>query len=58
MSTPDLFPPEAEIAATWCHGCNQERPINAIYLPYVPDGIQSCRHCQPRTTPPIQNPLL
>lgn len=34
------------VVNVWCHGCGTERPINAVYAPYVVDGIQSCRHCR------------
>jgi hypothetical protein len=30
----------------FCHGCGCDRPVNAVYLPYLVDGIKSCRFCR------------
>ena len=38
---------KTEIGLVHCHGCNAQRVINAVYLPYVRDtGIESCRFCR------------
>lgn len=31
----------------WCEGCQMERVMNAVYLPYIPDAtIRDCRFCR------------
>jgi hypothetical protein len=37
----------SEVVPVWCHGCQMERTMNAVYAPYVRDvGLQSCRFCR------------
>lgn len=40
---------QSAVVNVWCHGCQTEQPMNAIYAPYVTDGIQSCRFCRDKT---------
>lgn len=34
------------LGLVWCHGCGAQRAVNAAYLPYLKNGIQSCRFCR------------
>lgn len=41
----------AEVVSVWCHGCQMERTMNAVYAPYVQDiGLKSCRFCREENT--------
>jgi peptide methionine sulfoxide reductase MsrB len=37
---------QSEVVMVMCHGCGTEQPVNAVYAPYVMDGISSCRACR------------
>lgn len=37
---------QSEIAMVKCRGCNTDQPVNKVYLPYLADGISSCRNCR------------
>lgn len=36
----------SEVVLVRCNGCGCDAPVNKVYLPYVTDGIQSCRKCR------------
>lgn len=36
----------SEIAMVKCRKCNTDQPVNKVYLPYLSDGISSCRKCR------------
>ena len=36
----------SQVVMVQCKGCGCDAPINKVYLPYVTDGIQSCRNCR------------
>lgn len=40
---------QSAVVGVWCHGCQTEQPMNAVYALYVTDGIQSCRFCRDKT---------
>lgn len=40
------FAENSKTVPVWCHGCDAERVMNAVYAPYVQHiGLSSCRFC-------------
>jgi hypothetical protein len=37
---------QSETAIVRCRNCNTDQPVNKVYLPYLTDGISSCRNCR------------
>lgn len=37
---------QSEVVIVRCRGCGSDQPVNKVYLPYLPDGIESCRNCR------------
>jgi hypothetical protein len=37
---------QSEVAMVKCRGCSTDQPVNKVYLPYLADGINSCRKCR------------
>lgn len=37
---------KSEVAIVRCNGCGSDQPVNVAYLPYLRDGISSCRMCR------------
>jgi hypothetical protein len=36
----------SEVTMVKCRGCKTDQPVNKVYLPYLADGINSCRNCR------------
>lgn len=37
---------QSETAIVRCNNCGTDQPVNKVYLPYLTDGISSCRNCR------------
>lgn len=36
----------SSVVTVMCHGCGSEQIMNAVYAPYVTDGLRTCRLCR------------
>lgn len=37
---------QSEVTIVKCRNCGTDQPVNKVYLPYLTDGINSCRNCR------------